>query len=98
MNMQALMKQAQNLQKDMMKAQEEIEKETFEGKNSFVTVQLNGKKDVLSIKIDTEDTLDKEDVEALEDMILLALNDAMKKADDFKEEKMSKFSNVPGLF
>lgn len=98
MNMQALMRQAQSLQKDMEKIQEEVEKEKFTGCSSFVTIEINGKKEILSVKIDVKDTLDKEDIEALEDMILLAFNDAMKKADDFKEKKMSKFSNIPGLF
>ena len=54
MNIQALMKQAQSLQKDMMKAKEEIDNTLFTGSNSFVTVKVNGKKKVLDIKIDTD--------------------------------------------
>ena len=51
MNIQALMKQAQSLQKDMMKAKEEIDNTLFTGSNSFVTVKVNGKKKVLDIKV-----------------------------------------------
>lgn len=98
MNMQALMRQAQNLQKDMLKVQEEIEKTTFEGENALVKVKVNGKKDVLAITIDKNASLDGEDLEMLEDMLLVALNNAYKKVDDFKEQKMSKFGNIPGLF
>lgn len=98
MNMQALMRQAENLQKEMQKAQEEIEKEIFYGENTFFKVEINGKKEILSVKIDAKDGLEKDDIEALEDMILLAFNEAFKKVDKFKDEKMGKFSNVPGLF
>lgn len=95
MNIQALMKQAQTLQKDMLKVQEEIEKEIIEEENTVVKVKINGKKEVLSIEF-----LEKnmEDVEMVEDMLILCLNSAFKKVDDIKEKKMSKFSNVPGLF
>lgn len=98
MNMQALMKQAQNLQKDMLKVQEEIEKTTFEGESSLVKVKVNGNKDVLSITIDRNTQLEKEDLEILEDMLVVALNNAYKKVDNFKEQKMSRFGNIPGLF
>lgn len=98
MNMQALMKQAQNLQKDMLKVQEEIENTVFEGENFFVKVKVNGKKEVLSISIENKDSLDKEDIEMLEDIIMIALNNALKKADTLKEQKMAKFGNIPGMF
>ena len=68
MNIQALMKQAQSLQKDMMKAKEEIDNTLFTGSNSFVTVKVNGKKKVLDIKIDT-DSVDKDDIEMLQDIL-----------------------------
>lgn len=98
MNMQALMRQAQNLQKDMLKVQEEIEKSTFDGENGLVKVKVNGKKDILSIEIDKKNELTNDDIELLEDMIMVALNNANKKVDSFKEQKMSKFGNIPGLF
>ena len=98
MNMQALMHQAQNLQKDMLKVQEEIEKTTFDGESSLVKVKVNGKKEVLSIEIDKNAKLETDDIELLEDMLLVALNNTFKKVDNFKEQKMSKFGNIPGIF
>ena len=97
MNIQALMKQAQSLQKDMMKAKEEIDNTLFTGSNSFVTVKVNGKKKVLDIKIDT-DSVDKEDIEMLQDILMVALNNAFSEVDKVTEQKMSKYANIPGLF
>ena len=98
MNIQAMMKQAQKLQKDMMNAKAEIDKTEFEATSSFVKVRANGKREILEVKITTE-SLEKEDLEMLEDMILLAVNDANKKIDEFTEKKMGKFGNsMPGLF
>ena len=97
MNMQALMRQAQNLQKDMMKTKEEIDNQTFEYKNSIIELKVNGKKEILNIKINVEE-LDKDDIETIEDMVLVALNSVFKEIDKYTEEKMSKFSNIPGLF
>ena len=97
MNMQSLMKQAQNLQRDMMKTKEEIDKKIFEYKNSIIEVKVNGKKEILSIKI-SADELDKDDIEAIEDMVLVAINAVFKEVDKYTEERMSKFSNIPGLF
>ena len=98
MNIQAMMKQAQKLQKDMMKTKEEVEKKEFEGKSSFVTVRANGAKEILSVKINQEE-INSEDKEMLEDMILLAVNDVLKKIDKEMEEKMGAYtSGLPGLF
>jgi DNA-binding YbaB/EbfC family protein len=97
MNIQALMKQAQSLQKDMMKAKEEIDNTLFTGSNSFVTVKVNGKKKVLDIKIDT-DSVDKDDIEMLQDILMIALNNAFSEVDKVTEQKMSKYANIPGLF
>lgn len=97
MNMQALMKQAQSIQRDMEKIQEEIEKEQFVGENSIVKVKVNGRKEVLEIKIDKKSKLEGDDIEMLEDVILVALNNAFKKVDEYKEKKLSKFGNIPGL-
>ena len=99
MNIQALMKQAQSMQKDMQKIEEEIEKTTFDGESSLVKVKVNGKKEVISITIENKDNLEKDDLEILEDMIMVALNNAFKKVDELREKKMSKYSNMmPGLF
>ena len=99
MNIQALMKQAQSIQKDMQKQEEEIENTTFEGESSLVKVKVNGKKEVLAITIENKEKLEKDDLEILEDMIMVALNNAFKKVDDLREKKMSKYSNMmPGMF
>ena len=97
MNMQAMLKQAQALQKDMMKVKEEIDNSEFEGESSLVKVVAKGTKEVVSVTIDAE-SLDKDDIEALQDMIVVAINQANKKIDDITEQKMSKFGNIPGLF
>ena len=97
MNMQAMLKQAQALQKDMMKAKEEIDNTEFTGESSFVKVTLKGTKEVIKVEIKAE-SLDADDIEALQDMILVAVNDANKKIDDLTEKKMGKFSSIPGLF
>ncbi len=99
MNMQALLKQAQSLQKDMLKEQEKINSTIFEGENSLVKVKMNGKKQILEVIIDKSSSLESDDIEALQDMIMIAVNDAMKKVDKMTEEKMGKFANgMPGLF
>ena len=98
MNMQAMLKQAQSLQKDMMKAKEEIDKTEFTGESSLVKITMLGTKEVTNVEIDSSDSLDKDDIEMLQDMIMVACNDAVKKIDSVTEEKMSKFGNIPGLF
>ena len=98
MNMNAMLKQAQALQKDMMKVKDEIDSTEFTGESSLVKVTLKGTKEVVSVEIKAEDTLDKDDIEALQDMIVLAINDANKKIDKMTESKMGKFGNIPGLF
>lgn len=98
MNMQAMMKQAQAMQKDIMNKKEEVDRQEFIGESSLVTVKVNGKKEVLSIKINN-DSLDKEDIEMLEDMIVVASNNALKKVDKELEKKLGKYGNsLPGLF
>lgn len=97
MNMQAMLKQAQALQKDMLKAKEEVDNTEFTGESSLVKVTLKGTKEVIKVEIDAEN-LDKDDIEALEDMLVVALNDANKKIDEMTEKKMGKFSSIPGLF
>jgi len=92
MNMQKLMQEAQRMQAKLLKEQEELEKTTYEGISSFVNVVVNGKKDVVSVNINLEDNLEKDDVDMLEDMLLVALNDALKKADADKEKRMGKYS------
>lgn len=93
MNIQALMKQAQNLQKDMMKAKEEIDNMIFTGQSSLVSVQVKGTKEVVKININNCE----DDLELVADMIVVALNNAFKEVDRVTEEKMGKYSNMmPG--
>ena len=99
MNMQAMLKQAQKMQQGLLAAQKEIEAMEFEGKSSIVTVKMDGKKVVKSISIDSEG-LDKDEIEMLEDMLMVAMNDAMKQVDKTTEEKMGPYTKgLPaGLF
>lgn len=98
MNMQAMLKQAQKLQKDMLQEQEKINNTEFEGNSELVSVKMNGKKELLDVKIKL-DELDKDDVEMLQDMIIVAINDANKKVDKEVETKMGAYTNgMPGLF
>lgn len=98
MNIQAMMKQAQSLQRDMMKVKEEIDNTEFVGENSLVKVTVKGTKEVVDVSINLNDGFDMDDVEMLQDMIMLAINDANKKVDEATENKMAKFGNIPGLF
>ena len=74
MNIQAMMKQAQKMQKDLMNKQAEIEKMEFETKQGFVTVKMNGKKEVVSLKIDLDADFKSDDKDILEDMIKIGKN------------------------
>lgn len=98
MNIQAMMKQAQSLQKEMMKAKDEIDSTEFVGESSLVKVTIKGTKEVVKVEIDRSNSLDADDLEMLEDMILVAINEANKKVDEMTEKKMGKFGNIPGLF
>ncbi len=98
MNMQAMLKQAQKLQKEMMDAQEQINNMEFIGKSSLVTIKANGKKEILDVKIEAEE-IDKDDIEMIQDMLIVAINDAFKQVDKETEEKMGKYTKgMPGLF
>lgn len=98
MNLQALMKQAQSMQKDMMKVKNEIDQTVFVGENGFVKVEVKGTKEINKIEINNSE-LTSDDIEMLQDMIMIAINDAFKKVDKMTEEKLGKFTNsVPGLF
>ena len=99
MNIQALMKQAQSLQKDMMKAKDEIDKMEFTAESSFVTVKVNGKKEVLKVTIKPDEDFSVEDIDMLEDMVQVAINDALCQVDKATEQKMGKYANMmPGMF
>ena len=91
MNMQKLMMEAQKMQAKLQKEQAELESSTYEGTSSLVTVVINGKKAVTSVKLNMDEDISKDDVEMLEDMIMLAMNDAVKKADADKEKRLGKY-------
>ncbi len=98
MNIQAMMKQAQALQKDMLKIKSEIDNSEFIGENSMIKITIKGNKEISGVELKVTDNLDSEDIEMLQDMIKSAYNDAAKKVDDTTEKKMGKFGNIPGLF
>ena len=101
MNIQAMMKQAQKLQKDMMSVKEEIDSKEFVGESSLVKVTLKGTKKIVKVDIDKSNTLDSEDLEMLEDMILMAVNDVLSKMNLDKEETLGAMTGgakVPGIF
>ncbi len=91
MNMQNLMREAQKMQKKLQKTQEELANTTYEGTSSFVSVTLNGNKDVVNVKINNKEILEKEDFEMLEDIIVVAFQTAAKKVDDDKEKKLGQY-------
>lgn len=88
-NMNQLMKQAKKMQENLMKAQEALGEMTVEGTagGGVVTVVVTGHKAVKSITIKPE-AVDPEDVEMLQDLVLTAVNDAMKKADELSQQHM----------
>ena len=98
MNVQQMMKQAQQMQARMQKQMEEMRVEATAG-GGMVTVTMSGAKQVLSLKIDPE-AVSKEDVEMLQDLILAALNDAQRKVDEALQQQMSGMMGglkIPGL-
>ena len=101
MNMN-MIKQAQKMQAEMLKMQAEMEEKTHSATagGGMVTATVNGKYELVSIAIDPE-AVDPEDVEMLQDMIVGAVNEAMRKADAEATQNMSKFTgglNLNGLF
>ena len=98
MNMQAMLKQAQKLQKKMLDEQKEIENKEFTGKSSIVTVVAKGNKEIVKVSIDSEE-ISQDEIEMLEDMIMVAVNDCLKQIDDETQEKLGKYTKgMPGLF
>ena len=96
MNMNNLMAQAQKMQKDIQKKQEEINSMTFVGESEWVEVTLTGNKSIVKVNIKDKKTMDEEDLECLEDMIKIAVNDAYKQIDAEIEKKMGMYSKLAG--
>ena len=100
-NMQQLMRQAQKMQQQMMKAQEDLDAREYEGTagGGAVSCKVSGQRQLLSLTID-KDAVDPEEVEMLQDMIVAAVNDALKKGEETRESEMSKIggAGMGGMF
>ena len=96
-----MMKQIEKLQKQMEEMQENLANEEISATSGggAVCATVNGNKELISIKID-KDAVDPDDVEMLQDLIMVAINEAASQADKFNEENMGKLTggiNIPGL-
>ena len=91
MNQAQMMKQAQKLQQEMQKMQEELDAATFSASSGGGVVTATGKRELTALTIDPE-AVDPEDVEMLQDMVIAAVNEAMRKADDAASQNMSRLT------
>ena len=101
-NMNAMLKQAQKMQEDMAALQEELDAREYDisAGGGVVGVKINGKKEILSIDIKPE-IVDPDDVETLEDIMVAAVNEAIKRVESTNESEMSKLTGgfgMPGMF
>ncbi|WP_291564309.1 MULTISPECIES: YbaB/EbfC family nucleoid-associated protein [unclassified Clostridium] len=101
-SMNNLIKQAQKFQKQMEDMQKDLENKTFEGTagGGAVTATVSGKREILKVSIEP-DVVDPDDVEMLEDLVMLACNEALKKAEEETNSSMGKLTgglNMPGMF
>ncbi len=102
MNQAAMMKQAQKMQQEMLRMQEEMERKTWSATagGGMVTATVNGKHELLNLEI-KEEAVDPDDVEMLQDMIIAAVNEAMRTADAEAAQNMSRLTgglNLGGMF
>lgn len=97
-NMQNILRQAQKMQEDLAKAQEELKETIVEGTagGGMVVVKMNGSKEFQSISLKKE-AVDPDDVEMLEDLIKAAILDATNKAEELSQDKLGAFGNLGGL-
>lgn len=101
-NMGGMLKQVQKMQKQMEELQKELEEREVEASagGGAVVAKVNGKREVLSITID-KDVVDPDDVEMLQDLVLAAVNEALRNAEQMVSSEMGKITggmNIPGLF
>lgn len=101
-NMQNMMKQMQKMQKKMAEAQEELGDKKIEGTagGGMVTVVVTGHKEIVDVIIKPE-VVDPDDIDMLQDLVLAATNDALKKAEELTSQTMGQFTkgmNLPGMF
>ena len=96
-NMNNLMKQAQRMQRQMEEKQKELEEKQYSASagGGAVTVTVSGKKEVLSVKL-SEEVVDPDDIEMLEDLIMAATNEAMRKIDEASQQSMSQITGALG--
>ncbi|WP_303722758.1 YbaB/EbfC family nucleoid-associated protein [Malonomonas rubra] len=97
-----IMKQAQQMQAKMARVQQELEKKEVEATagGGMVTAKVNGKQELLSLQIE-KDVVDPEDVEMLQDLVMAAVNEAIKQSQQMIQQEMGKVTggmNIPGLF
>jgi DNA-binding YbaB/EbfC family protein len=102
MNQAAMLKQAQKMQQDMLRMQEEMENKTYTAKagGGMVSATVNGKHEVLELSINPE-AVDPDDVEMLQDMVIAAVNEAMRTAEAEAQQNMARLTgglNLGGLF
>lgn len=100
-NMQSMIKQAQKMQEDMAAMQEELESREYDiaAGGGVVTLKINGKKEILSVHIEPE-VVDPDDIETLEDLIVAAVNEGIKKVETIHDQEMQKITgnmNLPGM-
>ena len=101
-NMQAMLRQAQKMQEDMAALQEDLDAREYEiqAGGGVVSVKINGKKEILAIDIQPE-IVDPDDIETLSDILVAAVNEAIKRVETTNAEEMGKLTkgiNIPGLF
>ena len=101
-NMGAMIKQAQKMQEDMANLQEELDSREYDVSvgGGVISVKITGKKEILSIDMKPE-VVDPDDIETLSDLLVAAVNEAIKKVEDTNASEMQKITgdlNVPGLF
>ena len=103
-NMQAMLKQAQKMQEDIAEKQAELEAREYEvaAGGGVVNVKINGKKEILTVKL-SEEIVDPDDIETLEDLIVAGVNEAIKKVEADSAAEMAKITGgmgmgMPGLF
>lgn len=101
-NMNAMLKQAQKMQEDMATLQGELDAREYDVKagGGMVEVKINGKREILAVNIKPE-IVDPDDIETMEDIIVAAVNEAIKRVDSTNEAEMSKLTNgfgMPGMF
>lgn len=98
-NMNSLMKQAQKMQRQMEETTKELETQEVEASagGGAVTVRVNGKREVIAVRI-AQEVVDPEDVEMLEDLIMAATNEALRKMEEISQEAMSKITGGIGNY